>query len=76
MITKKSFESLIKSGAFDVIEKNRNKLFKSIDLMLNYSHSIEKEKRSYQSNLFNNNYNNKLIIESSKRCRMEFSRKN
>ena len=62
LITKKSFESLIKSGAFDKIEPNRNKLFKSIDLMLNYSHSIEKEKSSYQSNLFNNNDFNKLLI--------------
>ena len=62
LITKKSFESLIKSGAFDKIEPNRNKLFKSIDLMLNYSHSIEKEKSSYQSNLFNNNDSNKLPI--------------
>ena len=62
LITKKSIESLIKSGAFDKIEPNRNKLFKSIDLMLNYSNSIEKEKSSYQSNLFNNNDFNKLPI--------------
>ena len=62
LITKKSFESLIKSGAFDEIEANRNKLFRSIDLMLNYSHSIEKEKKSHQSNLFNGNDNNKLLI--------------
>ncbi len=63
LITKKSFESLIKSGAFDKIESNRNKLYKSIDLMLNYSHSLEKEKNSYQSNLFNNNEYNNLIID-------------
>ena len=62
LITKKSFESLVKSGAFDIIEANRNKLYKSIDLMLNYSHSIEKEKVSQQSNLFNNNESNKLLI--------------
>ena len=62
LITKKSFESLIKSGAFDAIETNRNKLFKSIDLMLNYSHSIEKENNSHQSNLFNDSDNNKLLI--------------
>ena len=62
LITKKSFESLIKSGAFDKIESNRNKLFKSIDLMLNYSHSIYKEKSSHQSNLFNDGESNKLLI--------------
>ena len=62
-ITKKSLESLIKSGTFDCIEENRNKLYKSIELMLNYSHSIEKEKISYQSNLFNNNDVTKLLID-------------
>ncbi len=62
LITKKSMESLIKSGAFDNVESNRNKLYRSIDLMLNYSHSIEKEKSSFQSNLFYNNYSNKLPI--------------
>ena len=63
LITKKSLESLIKSGTFDTIEANRNKLYKSIELMLNYSHSIEKEKISYQSNLFNNNDVTKLLID-------------
>ena len=62
LITKKSFESLIKSGAFDSIEPNRNKLFSSIDLMLNYSLSIEKEKKSNQSNLFNSDHSNKLLL--------------
>ncbi len=62
LITKKSFENLIKSGAFDIIEANRNKLCISIDLMLNYSHSIEKEKVSQQSNLFNNNDSNRLLL--------------
>ena len=63
LITKKLLESLIKSGTFDTIEANRNKLYKSIELMLNYSHSIEKEKISYQSNLFNNNDVTKLLID-------------
>ena len=63
LITKKSLESLIKSGTFDTIEANRNKLYKSIELMLSYSHSIEKEKISYQSNLFNNNDVTKLLID-------------
>ncbi len=63
LLTKKSFESLIMSGAFDPIEKNRSKLFNSIDLILNHSQYIEKEKRSYQSNLFNNCSDNKLFID-------------
>ena len=66
MITKKLFESLIKSGAFDIIEKNRHKLFNSIDLMLNYSQSIDREKKSFQSNLFNKNNDDKLSINLPK----------
>jgi len=62
LITKKSFESLIKAGAFDKIEKNRNKLFLSIDMMLSYSNSIDKEKNSHQSNLFTNDSSNNLLI--------------
>ncbi len=62
-VTKKSLESLIKSGAFDEIETNRNKIFKSIDLMLNYMHSIDKEKNANQSNLFNDNEANNLLIK-------------
>ena len=62
VLSKKLLESLIMSGAFDCLENNRNKLFKSIDLMLNYSQGIEKEKISNQQNLFNQINNNHLSI--------------
>ncbi len=62
LLTKKTLESIINSGAFDCLEKNRNKLFNSIELMLNYSHSIEKDKISNQQNLFNKINNNYLTI--------------
>ncbi len=75
-LTKKSIESLIKAGAFDVIEKNRNKLFKSIDLILNYSQSIDKEKKSFQSNLFNVNDENKLFIDLPDVLEWSFQEKN
>ena len=52
---KKLFESLIKAGTFDCLEPNRNKLYNSIDLMLSYSNSLQKERTSNQENLFNNN---------------------
>ena len=55
---KKMFESLIKSGSFDCLEPNRNKLYNSIDLMLNYSQSLQKDRIANQENLFNNNNNN------------------
>ena len=62
LITKKTFESLIKSGALDALENNRNKLFKSIELMIIHSHSIEKDKISNQQNLFNETNENELLI--------------
>ena len=63
IIGKKALESLIKSGAFDCIETNRYKLFSSIELMLNHSHSIHKDKISNQDNLFNNINNTELLID-------------
>ena len=62
LITKKTFESLIKSGALDTLENNRNKLFKSIELMIVHSQSIEKDKISNQQNLFNETNENELLI--------------
>ncbi|MFL2819383.1 MAG: DNA polymerase III subunit alpha [Candidatus Puniceispirillales bacterium] len=66
LITKKTFESLIKSGALDSIENNRNKLFESIELMINHIQSIEKDKISNQQNLFNDTNENKLLIDLPK----------
>jgi DNA polymerase-3 subunit alpha len=66
VITKKTFESLIKSGALDSIENNRNKLFESIELMINHLQSIEKDKISNQQNLFNDTNENKLLIDLPK----------
>ena len=63
LIGKKAFESLIKSGAFDCLEPNRNKLFVSIDMMLSYSQSIQKDKMANQDNLFNNSNSEELMID-------------
>ena len=66
LVTKKTFESLIKSGALDSIDKNRNKLFQSIELMLSHVQSIDKDKTSNQQNLFNETNTNKLLIKFPK----------
>ena len=63
LLTKKLLESLIQSGSFDCLEKNRNKLFQSIELLLNHSQSIEKDKISNQQNLFDDADNNQLLID-------------
>ncbi len=49
---KRGLESLIKSGSLDVLEKNRNKLFKSVPLMLLHSQKIIEDKNNYQKNFF------------------------
>jgi DNA polymerase-3 subunit alpha len=54
---------LIKSGAFDCLDSNRNKLFNSIDMMLNYSQSIQKDKIANQDNLFNHINGDELSID-------------
>jgi len=63
LLGKKAFESLIKAGAFDCLDSNRNKLFNSIDIMLNYSQSIQKDQIANQDNLFNNTNSNELLID-------------
>ena len=63
LLTKKLLESLIQSGSFDCLEKNRNKLFQSIELLLNHSQSLEKDKISNQQNLFDDADNNQLLIK-------------
>ena len=63
LLGKKAFESLIKAGAFDCLDSNRNKLFNSIDVMLNYSQSIQKDKIANQDNLFNNINSEELLID-------------
>ena len=62
-IDKRVIEALIKSGAFDSFEKSRNKLFSSIDLMLNYSQAIQKDIIKTEENLFNNIDNSELMID-------------
>ena len=63
LLGKKAFESLIKAGAFDCLDSNRNKLFNSIDVMLNYSQSTQKDKIANQDNLFNNINSDELLID-------------
>jgi len=66
LITKKTFESLIKSGSLDSIEINRNKLFESLELILSHAQLLDKDKISNQQNLFNETNQNKLLIKFPK----------
>ncbi|KAA3616069.1 MAG: DNA polymerase III subunit alpha [Calditrichaeota bacterium] len=51
---KKVLESLVKSGAMDSIEGNRNQLLDAIEKAVAYANSLAKEKEKNQANLFDN----------------------
>ncbi len=50
--TKRSLEGLIKSGALDELENNRNKLMQSVPNLLSYSNRYLQDKSSQQFNIF------------------------
>ncbi|MBP9752465.1 MAG: DNA polymerase III subunit alpha [Proteobacteria bacterium] len=52
VLNKRMLESLISAGAFDCIHKNRQQLFKSVDVMIRQGQIYFKEKQSKQATLF------------------------
>ncbi len=52
VLNKRLLESLIKCGAFDSLNPNRQQLFVSIDVITNYNNVLNKEKNSSQIGLF------------------------
>lgn len=52
VLNKRLLESLIKCGAFDSLNPNRQQLFVSIDVMTNYNNVLTKERNSSQIGLF------------------------
>ncbi len=52
VLNKRQIESLINAGAFDGFERNRARLFASVDLLLRYGQSAAEEAKSGQNNLF------------------------
>ena len=52
LLHKRSLETLIKAGAFDKINPNRQQLFLSVDLLANYNGIVNREKTSNQLSLF------------------------
>jgi len=61
-INKLQLEGLVKAGAFDELETNRNSLLNSIPRLILMNKSIFDEKNSNQSNLFLENSNEKTVI--------------
>ena len=56
-INKLQLEGLVKSGAFDSIEKNRRGIFDTIPKIIQLNKILYEEKISKQSNLFDNEDN-------------------
>ena len=52
ILHKRSLETLIKAGAFDSLNPNRQQLFTAIDVLSNYNNILTKEKNSNQLSLF------------------------
>ncbi len=55
ILNKRLLESLIKVGAFDSLNSNRQQLFISIDILTNYNNILAREKQSSQIGLFGSN---------------------
>ena len=51
-IGKRSLEMLARAGAFDALDRNRRRVFESIDALMNYSAAIHEQKNSNQVSLF------------------------
>jgi DNA polymerase-3 subunit alpha len=52
VMNKRQMESLINAGAFDSLDRNRAKLFASVDMLVRYAAMTADEKKSGQNNLF------------------------
>ncbi|MEI7668682.1 MAG: DNA polymerase III subunit alpha [Pseudomonadota bacterium] len=52
VINRRQMEYLIKAGAFDNMNKNRQQLFKAIDTIVSYNNSVVRDKESNQISLF------------------------
>ena len=51
-IGKRPLEMLVQAGAFDVLDNNRHRVFKSLDALVSYSAAIHDQKMSKQVSLF------------------------
>jgi DNA polymerase-3 subunit alpha len=52
VINRKQMENLTTAGAFDQLNRNRNQVLNSVDLLLKHSHQKNDERASGQSNMF------------------------
>jgi DNA polymerase III subunit alpha len=52
VMNKRQMESLINAGGFDSLDRNRARLFASVDMLVRYAATTADEKKSGQNNLF------------------------
>ena len=51
-VGRRPLEMLARAGAFDILDTNRQKIFKAIDALINYSSAVNDDKNSTQVSLF------------------------
>jgi len=51
-VNKRSLENLVRAGAFDCLDKNRLKVFSSLETLVKHSQKVQEEKKSAQVSMF------------------------
>ena len=81
IINKRQMESLARAGAFDLLNPNRQQIFKSVEILLRHVELAQNERESNQANLFGDvlSQDNKLSLRdiadwgSQERLQQEFA---
>lgn len=61
-LNKRQFENMVRAGVFDSLNRNRHRLFQSIEMMIRHAQSAAEEKNSNQVSLFGGDANPKLPL--------------
>jgi len=64
-LNKKSMESMVKVGVFDLFGMDRGVLYGNMDGILSFSQTIKKSQSSSQTGLFGNNYHSPALFEKT-----------
>lgn len=78
-LNKRQFENMVRSGVFDSLNRNRHKLFQSIEMMIRHAQTAAEERTSHQVNLFGGDSKPRLqLVETpdwppAERLTQEFS---
>ena len=69
VLNRRALENLVKSGALDSLNKNRQMVFEAIDLLLSYANASASERGSNQVSLFGGDTGMQLAKPALKECK-------